>query len=42
VVVTRKPRIFYVMSGMKALSVPFTTDPDEFLQRARAGGEPGT
>jgi hypothetical protein len=38
VVVTRKPRIFYVMSGMKALSVPFTTDPDEFLQRARAGG----
>jgi hypothetical protein len=38
VVVTRKPRIFHVMSGMKALSVPFTTDPDEFLQRARAGG----
>jgi len=37
VVVTRKPRIFYVMSGMKALSVPFTTDPDEFLQRARQG-----
>jgi hypothetical protein len=38
VVVTRKPRIFYVMSGMKALAVPFTTDPDEFLRRARAGG----
>ena len=38
VVVTRKPRIFHVMSGIKALSVPFTTDPDDFLQRARAGG----
>ena len=38
VVVTRKPRIFYVMSGMKALSIPFTTDPDELLQLAGAGG----
>lgn len=38
VVVTRKPRIFFVMSGMKSLSIPFATDPDEFLQRARQGG----
>ncbi len=38
VVVTRKPRIFYVMSGMKALSIPFTTDPDDFLRQAREVG----
>ena len=38
VVVTRKPRIFYVMSGMRALSIPFTTDPDDFLRRAREKG----
>jgi hypothetical protein len=38
VVVTRKPRIFYLMSGMKGLSIPLTQDPDEFLRRARDGG----
>lgn len=38
VVVTRKPRIFYIMSGVKAESIPLTPDPDEFLGRAGEGG----
>ncbi len=38
VVVTRKPRIFFVLSGIKARSLPLTTDPDAFLERAREGG----
>jgi hypothetical protein len=38
VVVARKPRIFFVQSSVKALSLPLTTDPDEFLGLAREGG----
>ena len=38
VVVTRKPRIFFVQSSVKALSLPLTTDAGEFLGRAREGG----
>ena len=37
-VVTRKPRIFFLLSGVPARSIPFTTDPDAFLERAREGG----
>ncbi len=38
VVVTRKPRIFFVQSSVKTLSLPLTTDPDEFLNGVRAQG----
>lgn len=38
VVVTRKPRIFYVMSGVKAESIPLTPNPDDFLARVGEGG----
>ncbi len=38
VVVTRKPRIFYVLSGRKAVSLPLTRDPDAFLGRLREAG----
>jgi len=38
VVTTRKPRIFFLMSGVKAVSIPLVTDPDEFLARVREGG----
>jgi len=37
VVVTRKPRIFFVQSSVKALSLPLTTDAGEFLEQAAAG-----
>jgi hypothetical protein len=37
-VTTRKPRIFYLMSGVKAHSVPLLSDPDEFLGRIRDSG----
>jgi hypothetical protein len=37
-VVTRKPRIFYVLSGVKTMSIPFTTDAGEFLSAAEAKG----
>lgn len=36
--VTRKPRIFFVLSGVKTLSLPLTTDVDTFLARAEAKG----
>jgi hypothetical protein len=38
VVVTRKPRIFFVQSSVKALSLPLTRDSGEFLEQASAGG----
>ena len=37
-VVTRKPRIFYVLSGVKTLSLPLTSDPEIFLGTAREKG----
>lgn len=37
VVVTRKPRIFFVQSSVKALSLPLTTDAGAFLAQAAAG-----
>ncbi len=37
-VTTRKPRIFYVMSGVKAHSIPLVPEPDEFLARVRGSG----
>lgn len=38
VVYTRKPRLFYVLSGVKARVYPLTQDPSEFLDAALAGG----
>jgi hypothetical protein len=38
VVTTRKPRTFFLMSGVKAQAIPLVTDPDEFLARVREGG----
>jgi hypothetical protein len=38
VVVTRKPRIFFVQSSVKTLSLPLTTDDQRFLAAARQGG----
>jgi hypothetical protein len=38
VVYTRKPRLFYVLSGVKARVYPLTQDPAEFLDAALAGG----
>ena len=38
VVTTRKPRFFFLMSGVKALSIPLTYDTDESMDRIRAGG----
>jgi 4-amino-4-deoxy-L-arabinose transferase-like glycosyltransferase len=38
VVVTRKPRIFFVQSSVKTRSLPLTTDPESFLATAREGG----
>jgi len=37
-VVTRKPRIFYVLSGVKTMSLPLTTNAEEFLSAAEAKG----
>ncbi len=37
VVTTRKPRIFYLMSGVKAMAIPLETDADLFLERMRGG-----
>lgn len=37
-VVARKPTIFYVLSGIKAKSLPLTLDPDTFLAEAQEGG----
>jgi hypothetical protein len=37
-VVTRKPRIFYVQSGVKTMSLPLTTDAGEFLSASEAKG----
>ncbi len=37
-VITRKPRIFFVESGVKSLSLPLTTDASEFLRQAGEGG----
>ena len=31
IVTTRKPRTFFLMSGIKAQSIPLETDPDVFL-----------
>ena len=38
VVVVRKPRIFYALSGVQAVSLPFREDPGAWLAEARAGG----
>lgn len=38
VVVTRKPRIFFVESSVKTLSLPLTTDAGEFLSGVRSRG----
>jgi hypothetical protein len=38
VVTTRKPRTFFLMSGVKARSIPMVADRGEFLRRARANG----
>jgi hypothetical protein len=37
VVTTRKPRTFYVMSGVKARSIPLVADRTEFLRRLQVG-----
>ncbi len=37
-VMTRKPRLFFVLSGIKARAYPMTRDPSEFLDQALAGG----
>ncbi len=37
-VTTRKPRIFFVMSGVKAHSIPLEADTDLFLERVRTSG----
>jgi hypothetical protein len=37
-VVTRKPRIFFVLSGVKTVSLPLTSDAREFLASAREKG----
>ncbi len=37
-VTTRKPRIFFVMSGVKTHSIPLVPDPDQFLARVRGSG----
>jgi len=38
IVTTRKPRTFFLMSGVKARSIPLVADRDEFLRRAWEGG----
>jgi hypothetical protein len=38
VVTTRKPRFFFLMSGVKAKAIPMVLDSDEFLARLREGG----
>jgi hypothetical protein len=38
IVYTRKPRLFYVLSGVQARVYPLTQDPVEFLDAALAGG----
>jgi hypothetical protein len=38
VVTTRKPRTFFLMSGVKAQSIPLLTDPDDFLISLRERG----
>jgi 4-amino-4-deoxy-L-arabinose transferase-like glycosyltransferase len=37
-VTTRKPRIFFLMSGVKAHSIPLVPDPDQFLTQVRGSG----
>jgi hypothetical protein len=37
-VITRKPRIFFLLSGVKAQSLPLTTDVDAFMAAAAAKG----
>jgi hypothetical protein len=37
VVTTRKPRVFFLMSGVKAKAIPMLMDSDEFLARLREG-----
>jgi 4-amino-4-deoxy-L-arabinose transferase-like glycosyltransferase len=38
VVLTRKPRIFYTLSGLSSDTYPFTTEPDEFFEAAQRAG----
>ena len=38
VVLSRKPRIFYLTSGLKGRTYPFTADPDAFLAEASVAG----
>lgn len=38
VVVVRKPRIYYLLSGVKAASLPLREDPDTFLEEALGSG----
>ena len=38
VVFTRKPRIFYVLSGVQSRTYPFTQDPNKFLAEAEENG----
>jgi hypothetical protein len=37
-VITRKPRIFFLLGGVKAQSLPFTTEAETFLEAARTLG----
>jgi hypothetical protein len=37
-VTTRKPRIFFVMSGVKSHSIPFVPEPEAFTNRVLASG----
>lgn len=38
VVFSRKPRLFYVLSGVKSRIYPLSGDPETFIEEARAGG----
>ena len=35
---SRKPRIFYTLSGVKSRTYPLSPDPDRFFEEARAAG----
>ena len=37
-VFSRKPRIFYTLSGVRSRTYPLSRDPDRFLEEARAAG----
>ena len=37
-VFTRKPRIFYTLSGVRSRTYPLSTDPERFFREARAAG----